>query len=253
MSATSLGNPQSNNLYAYVQNNPVDNTDPSGLLKAATPDIGTFTVTVTDTSRSEMEAMESLLMLMIFSREMVAMPSAPTVDGGKVGEVTVLDGGPDLITRNDGRPPEQVRQDVYKKYGNKINICTGKVFGKDYEKLGKNRTENISNAPMLDATKTASQLDKITGFKGTDSTFKVPIKGNGLIYIDKADFVLAEKSDFYAEELERAFVHELGNILSKRISNSAFKYGYKNGIGKTYADKDTGAKFEECVFGNVRF
>ena len=31
MSATSIGNPQSMNLYAYVQNNPIDYTDPSGL------------------------------------------------------------------------------------------------------------------------------------------------------------------------------------------------------------------------------
>lgn len=32
MNSASIGNPQSNNLYAYVQNNPVDFTDPSGLL-----------------------------------------------------------------------------------------------------------------------------------------------------------------------------------------------------------------------------
>ena len=33
MSATNIGNPQSMNLYAYVQNNPIDYTDPSGLFK----------------------------------------------------------------------------------------------------------------------------------------------------------------------------------------------------------------------------
>jgi len=35
MAATSIGNPQSNNLYAYTQNMPTDFTDPSGLNASA--------------------------------------------------------------------------------------------------------------------------------------------------------------------------------------------------------------------------
>ncbi len=45
MAAASIGNPQSNNLYAYVQNMPTDFVDPSGL-NLSNPFIGNFSVTV---------------------------------------------------------------------------------------------------------------------------------------------------------------------------------------------------------------
>ncbi len=49
---------------------------------------------------------------------------------------------------------------------------------------------------------------------------------------------------------QRTYVHEFGNLLSRKISSngSATTFGDSN----NRSDDDTGFQLERCVFGNVR-
>jgi hypothetical protein len=57
-----------------------------------------------------------------------------------------------------------------------------------------------------------------------------------------------------AEDIkQRTYVHELGNLLSRKLTGSGRAFGTIGGIKgvMTSPDPDTGARLEKCVFGDV--
>jgi hypothetical protein len=114
-----------------------------------------------------------------------------------------------------------------------------KVFGKDASLIP---AQTIANAPVV-LLMTAEQLTQLTGFaRGTvlGYTEAFPTFGgdtpNGVMYI------LAGQSRM---DSFRSYGHELGNLLDRHYFGSASAHRDPN----ITSDWDTGAAFEEALFG----
>jgi hypothetical protein len=84
----------------------------------------------------------------------------------------------------------------------------------------------------------------------------------GIIYIannitDRTVTVDGKTYSFTAEEIkQKAYVHELGNILSYILTGDGDYFGEKGGVPLAVdpkrTDKDTGAALEKCVFNTPK-
>ncbi len=248
MASASIGNPQSLNMFAYVQNNPIDFTDPIGLLMAQ-PNIGRFIVTI---------------QISWWERQWDSYWGADNgwSSGWDTGRRTPRDPGEGIGgSRGDGLP-EYARR-VYIDLGEKLTDCINKVFAKEITgKNGKKATganllkgQKIANAPRVNDTKySAYELGGGTGTRYSGYSFPGDENRgpNGTVWIanDLGAVYGSSNNEISSQydQYQRTYVHELGNKLSREIS--------QNGSARTFgdpksSDKDTGYQLEKCVYGNV--
>jgi len=226
--------PQSLNRYAYTKNDPVNHTDPSGLMPIecgawgfddGNP-AGWFCINYDPWGGYNPD------------------PPPPPDPGAE---------RPDL--------PDYAKR-VYIDMGQRLTDCLNSVFStvitgrNGVTTAGSNLFphQQIRNAPYVDETQSTAQL----GGYGLSQAADVNLGPNGTVHIggDITDFSNSQGSVGAFELKERTYVHELGNILSRRISpdSSGTTFGDPSGISGSLgsgADYDTGAKLEQCVFGNV--
>jgi len=193
-------------------------------------------------------------------------------DGGDYGSACIIGYDPWGGYNYDPPPPPDPAAErpdlpdyakrVYIDMGQKLTDCLNSVFANVI--TGRNGVttagsnlfpyQQIKNAPFVDETQTTAQL----GGYGLSQAQDVNLGPNGTVHIggDITDFSNSLGSVGAFELKERTYVHELGNILSRRISpdSSGKTFGDPNGISGRLgsgADDDTGAKLEQCVFGDV--
>jgi hypothetical protein len=110
--------------------------------------------------------------------------------------------------------------------------------------------QTIKNAPDVDMSQTMGQL-------GAQGTYE-PEKGkNGTLVIAsdlpgwtlRSGGVISSRENWF-----RTYAHELGNNLSHRYTGHWWTHGTRQGIvgdvSGSIKDHDTGARMEECIFGN---
>jgi len=163
--------------------------------------------------------------------------------------------------QNSLRPdvPDYVKN-FYKTHQGTIDRCVNRVFGQKGDgtpdpaaRIMERQT--ISNAPEISYEMSQFQLQGNTGVPDTLATFGIPSKlGHSTVYI--ANDVPVSTTD-----IAKAVFHELGNILSAKMSYKLtgradpYAYGDPNGVpyptasGPPFYDKDTGARLERCIFG----
>jgi hypothetical protein len=152
---------------------------------------------------------------------------------------------------------------VYIDLGEKLTDCINKVFAKEITgKNGKKATganllkgQKIANAPRVNDTKySAYELGGGTGTRYSGYSFPGDENRgpNGTVWIanDLGAVYGSSNNEISSQydQYQRTYVHELGNKLSREIS--------QNGSARTFgdpksSDKDTGYQLEKCVYGNV--
>jgi len=148
-------------------------------------------------------------------------------------------------------PPtiKALKESFCKKYKADIDRCIKKVFRSDYESaIGFGAKETIKTSPSVNLSKNSKQLGKMTG---VPAALGAPDGPNHRIYIASDAWLDPANALNISDLLYRVYGHELGNEISFDISGSYTKYGNPKGIGAISKDKDSGAKFEECIYGNV--
>jgi len=233
--SASIAEPQSWNRYAYVENQPTNYIDPSGLNMA----YGGYSWSCWVTWRSDGDG----------SNFQITSVSCQTWSNDSGGG-----GGP--------TDPVKFKKELYKQYADKINKCTKEVFGEGIaKKLGQ---QTFENSPDIDGTKTMANLGALSDNPSQEAAgLPFPTKGKfGTVGINSSTWNYEDEAAgdpgvqamlFVAQA--RIFTHELGNILSYRATKTDktkgdyYKFGDPNGLG-TNKDKDSGAKFEKCVFGS---
>lgn len=179
------------------------------------------------------------------------------VDTGLDEGTARLNRTPDVWFLNAGGPPQtaprnpsDVKRDFYKQYGQKLNDCIKKVFGKDAKKVGR---QTLRNAPVLDARLNAAQVGAVSGVASAIGSSR-PFQGrNGTVLI--ASGVFNGNTPNTLKAIYGTFVHELGNIRDIRLNPSVpqAQYGRTYGNPSDPVDTDTGAALENCVFGSLQY
>ncbi len=114
--------------------------------------------------------------------------------------------------------------------------------------------QTLSNAPNLDMSKTMAQLgaqgginDRVDPYSGRYGT--VRIASNLPSWITTTGKTISVQENYF-----RTYAHELGNLLSARYTGDGNTHGTRQGIlgavSGNIRDFDTGARLEECIFGN---
>jgi RHS repeat-associated protein len=155
--------------------------------------------------------------------------------------------------------------------GRRLSMCINSVFSKVItDKRGRTGRgsdfldyQQIWNAPFVDDSKTKAELakDGVPAYGGTkplDWT-KGPFGTVSIASDIHNEFRVKDGVEYHISAFElyqRTYVHELGNLLSSRISQHSdmTTFGDPNGIPGFFGatpDRDTGANLERCVFGNV--
>jgi hypothetical protein len=167
--------------------------------------------------------------------------------------------------------PDYARSVYTGKLGENLTKCINKVFNKEVTGLngvtatGANLLEpqRLKNAPKVDDKSfTSFVLGGGTGplaagrsFYGDENRYGP----NGTLHIaNNLTDVLNPSTGNVAlskfEVYQRTYVHELGNLLARKITGNPLEFGNPSGIAGNLGsspDTDTGAALEECVFGNV--
>jgi RHS repeat-associated protein len=278
MGDASLGNPQSLNLYSYCYNDPINHTDPSGL--------GFFSFLK--------KLFKWVVTAIAVIAAVVAVIAAIYVTGGALGLAFAEGGMLGGIGASTGllgviaawgnaalsikhavgsiaghfaqtKDDPKFKKDFYAKYAAALNASIKTIFGKDSKKIPE---QTIGNAPAVDRSQTGTQLANKSIVKGQISAINsLPMPNNGprgtvAIANDTfkgVDMTLPGNKETVFDSDAHAYTHELGNILSYKVSKTRRtagdynKYGDPNGIANSggYKDKDTGAALEKCVFGTL--
>lgn len=238
----SLGNPQSFNRYSYVNNQPTNYVDPSGLVLRYF-DVDGGLGCVLNQSDGKFHCTQYI--------NRYWYDDGIGSGGGSSGFEPSGGGG-------GGRDdlPSNIR-DFIKNNQGQIDRCVNFVFGQKADGTASKVAERmpgqtLKNAPKLSHEFTRSQLENYTSVPDTLAAPGYKKGTNGTVYISKDEYLGTNgKSMISNDQVARAFVHEWGNILAYRNTGNWSEFGDPAGIGSSFKDTDTGARFEKCVFGNV--
>ena len=240
-----FGNPQSLNLYAYVENNPTTLGDPDGHQNGATNSSqGDRTLPYNRHAESGID---------ISSMGSTSPGDVSTdVDAAKRGEQARDAGnaGPPAQNNSSPRVADTVNSALQQpNLSNCLNtwIGPGLVLTND-------------NLPYMDATKSGTQLAKIAKSKdpAIEGTVKEPVPASGRSTVYVASEIMGDKN-----EAMRVYTHETGNALAMQTFAGGGRSGaYLGARGgppgieqssghNPLRDTDIGYQIEFCVFGPV--
>ena len=224
-----LRNPQSFNRYTYVNNDPLNFLDPSGLYQVC-----------------------------IYSGEVITYryPGGRTVTVVKANptvcfEIGGRSSGRTGLNFDIGRNAREIKEAFYKEFGDIFNDCLKEVFGKDAP-----AKQTIDNAPNLDTQKNKNTLGRKAGLPGHRPTgitinSKEDNKSRTIYmayetayyYFDKATFTRDDgvETSNYLEAIY-TYAHETANRLDIDKNKTATTYG-----SSANGDPDTGQAVELCM------
>jgi RHS repeat-associated protein len=263
----SLVNPQSLNRYAYVLNNPLNSTDPSGHLPvSATGSItggwgGFEGPEAGDLPEQYEEEITRIKAVIAENRNNAAgaLGNEAALSGSNESAAEHVDdeeghsGEQQNPAQTDHDPkanfdsPEAYKKEVLDTYLTKINECVPIIFGTKAKKIG---TLTAENAPALNITlnsKGVGKMSNVAKALGSNN----PDKGRyGTVYIASNYFDYIAPLPLRTQwrgALLGAFFHEWANILSAKVAGGREdKFGDPAGVGRG-KDTDTGANFQRCV------
>ena len=212
-----IADPQSFNRFSYVQNDPVNFVDPTGLVR-----VWCVAYPIGDGNYSTH----------CFEFPDPLFPREPNPRGGRAP-----------------RNPRDVKRDFYRDYEKVLNDCIKQVFGADAAKLPK---QTLKNAPILNARHTGKQIGAMSGAPYSVGN-SGPAGPYDTVYIAREVFFGNTPNTLNA--IYGTFVHELGNILDIRLNPNppSGQLGMTYGNPNDPLDKDTGAALETCVFGSLQY
>jgi hypothetical protein len=225
------------NLFRYCNNDPEDHTDPMGLeeqyhqqLRILRHDDG---LTI-DERRSAWQ-----------------MATENTIRGENIARGLELSG----LTRQ----AERFLTQYYRRYEQQLNAKIAKLFGAMGALVP---YQNINNAPNVvmglskkqvyeigqlitkGSSQTGNKVPEASGF----STMPDDIRGRGFLGDEGGQGTIFIASDS-ASSKERIYTHELGNVLSNRLTGNPNTFGNPRYMETKYRDPDTGDNLETAMFG----
>jgi len=211
--AGTTDNPQSQDRYVYVLDDPVNLTDPLGLFMARPP-------------HCERDGMEVLGIFCDPDRP-GGRPSPGGEGPGRGPEDETGGGG--------GNPPKEKAKKIVKfaLSQEKLDDCIRQIFE------GK-ATLTAKNRPFI--------LRTDLSFLG-EGTVGAPVAvvGRGIVGIDTRAFDNTQSSIKY---LSAVYLHEAGNILARKLFGNSFARPATPDVQELFGgDLDTGANLENCAFG----
>jgi RHS repeat-associated protein len=244
MRAVSLDSPQSLNLYNYCGNDPINHTDPSGLIfgwlkrlfqrvvKAAISAAVAFAQTFLSSGFNVKAAI--IAGLAEFGKALLTKPTfsiSPTTPGFNPNATRVTFGGPGVLNRsliiyNLTSLPNYARSVYLGDLGKKLTTCINQIFNK-YVPADKSRNGKAGLGKDLLKPVTIKNAPKIIfeargSFGGTKPEDGINGGPRGVIRIDprkiedKWDPATGRTVSRF-EVGQRVYVHELGNNLASRV------------------------------------
>ena len=273
MSASSLGSPQSLNLYTYCGNDPINHTDPSGLfwgklfnfIKKAWKWIVVIIVVALVIASLVATHGGSAGLLGHLGTLFSKLGLAHFIAGeafhaslGIAGKVLLGIAGVGAIANSlaEGKPkprtPAAIRLAFFRLYGKKFNKCLKQIFGKDFKKLG---TRTVSNSPVIDASLNQSQVGAKSQTGPATGSSNPGFGKFGKVYIDSGTFQGRTPNTMNA--IYGTYAHETANIsdikLNPKEPSATYGRVYGDKVNPPGGDTDTGANVERCVFGSLQY
>jgi RHS repeat-associated protein len=250
----SPGDPQTWNRYAYVRNDPVNLTDPSG--QHWFFDFIKFLV-------EALAALNGVPPFLDLGTIGMGGGTPPFIDNGPLSDssATLNSIYHPIDPRQFGIEDFTVNRNIdtfkdllYTVYGDDITDCLKSIFG---SKFASKHPQTLENSPAIDVSQTGAQLAKKVNWSGVaPGTDRSKVQGTSDPHKGPYGTVDIAKEDWQNpggwQDLQGTYVHELGNILADRYFHNPSRFGNKEGIGQV-KDKDTGANLEMCVFKRVNF
>jgi hypothetical protein len=243
-----LSDPQSLNRYAYTKNDPVNRRDPSGL-DATSP-----TTLIGQINRPVVNAPAPYTVTVTAGPEPI---SGGSLIGGLLGNdaMAILESAPAGIEPEPQNSvvgtPQDLRNSIYsdKALLANINSCLREKLGKNFNKIGE---QTLANAPRIDGRLTSEQLSaKYTGGASTYAVGVADVGKYGTVFIGSQWFsnptdwtVNGRGSSPGRTPLQNSYVHELGNIISQRLTGGDSRLFAVKGS----TDEDSGYALQACVF-----
>ena len=236
-----MTDPQSFNRYSYVQNDPVNFVDPSGLVPCTFDAAGNWCIWGGGDPSPIPPSEQDRILDRIGMTTPTLLP--PIGNGGPGG------GGPRQNPQNPiPRTGRDIKYEFYLLFERSLNDCLKRIAGNNFPK------QTILNAPRVDGRLNARQVGRNSGVREAygSSTSRGP---NGTVLI-AAELVNGNTPNTL-NAIFGTYVHELANILDIRLNPDvpAVDLGriFGDHINPPDGDTDTGANIERCVFGSLQY
>ncbi len=238
----SFGDPQTLNLYSYVENSPINRADADG---HAPWGYGTSWGPCGNDDFCQKNGKEAW-------KEASDDNAHGWVPGCSIAGY-LCGGAQKPLT------PKQIQKMFYKRLGKAFNTALQKVFGKDFSKVG---TQTLANAPHLDTSKTLADLHQMGKGENAEARnrpdFSDPnqpsLAQNGTIFIPSEAVASGNLNRVSGD-----YAHELANLLDFQINRYSGAVGTEQNyvtpdIKNDYPDDaDTGMTVEVTMFGKPQF
>ncbi len=250
MRAADITDPQSLNLYAYVQNDPVNQNDPEGLGAGSPNPSDPYDRWMNPWNHlsSDMQRAYDAYQWAInnfYNWGAFVWPTwwFPNSDMKRVEFMQM----PQIVPE---RTIDGIRQSIY---GNsqlmkRINDCLKQLMGQHFKQVGE---QTLANAPKIDARLTSPQIQARFRMTRVPYAAGVPYLGRyGTIFIGSEYFNNPSEWESTTDSslagdtrMQNAYIHELGNILAYRASGgNYYLFGDRNA-----SDTDSGYQLQLCV------